>query len=271
MKKSSRRLADKIPPSERRVAAAAEETLGANSLDAAERTLRALIDRCRPGLGSVVIIHFTNNSCTMVSKYERGGVPHLRVHHLFRRAPRALLRDLVRFCFLRVTRKTGRRIRGELMDFIEEYREETLLIYPERRRRPPAGDHYDLIELMGTAWRKHVPELTTTPEIAWTREAHRTLMGKWLPTPTPHPNLIVINRLLDHSSVPRYYVEFVVFHELLHELMPTSRQCGRWVHHPPEFRRRERQFPGFRQAQRWEEANLSQLYRTFRRARGAET
>ena len=232
---------------------------------AAEETLRTAIDRCRPGLGSRVKIQFTNNSCTMVSKYERAGTPHLRVHHLFRKAPRALLRDLVRFCFLRVTRKTSRRVRAELMDFLEQHREETLAPYPKSRRLPPKGQHYDLSVLLPKVSFEHFRDLKTEPEIAWTRQPHRTLMGKWIPTPNGYRNLILINRLLDNPMAPKFYVEFVIFHELLHELMPVSRECGRWMHHPPEFQRRERKHPDFRAAQRWEEEALPVLYRRYRR------
>jgi hypothetical protein len=200
----------------------------------------------------------------MVSKYLRDGVTHLRVHHLFARAPVSLLRTLVRFCFGRITRKTSRTIRAHLMDFVEAHREETLSVYPRSRRLPPRGEHYDLEDVLEKVRRQHVRELKSQPEVAWTRRAHRTLMGKWIPNPPPHANLILVNRLLDCETVPAYYLEFIVFHELLHELMPISRSCGRWVHHPPEFRRRERRFPHFDRAQRWEGENLSRLYTAYR-------
>ena len=232
---------------------------------AAEETLRAVIDRQRPGLGSRVKIQFTNNSCTMVSKYERAGITHLRVHHLFRKAPRSLLRDLVRFCFLRVTRKTSRRVRADLMDFLEQYREETLAPYPKSRKLPPNGQCYDLSTLLQKVRFEYFRDLQTEPEIAWTRQTHKALMGKWVLTPNGHRNLILINRLLDDPRVPKFYVEFVIFHELLHELMPMSRECGRWVHHPPKFQRRERKHPDFRAAQRWEEDALPALCRRRRR------
>ena len=136
-----------------------------------------------------------------------------------------------------------------------------------RHRLPPHGETYNLEEVLDTVRQAHLPELATTPEIAWTRQVHRTLMGKWVPHPVPHSNIILVNRLLDHAGVPRYYLEFIVFHELLHELMPTSRACGRWVHHPAEFRRREQMFPYFEEAQYWEEHNLNVLYQNYRRRR----
>lgn len=227
-------------------------------------TLRKLIDRYRPGTASRVKIHFTNNSCTMVSRSETGETTHLRLHHLFSRAPAPLLRDLVRFCFLRVSRNTSRRVRAALMDFVEEYREETLHPVPPDQRLPPRGQTYDLVVIASRVRARYLPELRTMPDVGWTRQAHRSLMGKWIPTPATHPNLVLINRLLDTAEAPLYYVEFVVFHELLHEFIPTGRSCGRWNHHPPEFKNLERRFPLHAAAHQWELDHLDRLYRLYR-------
>jgi hypothetical protein len=230
----------------------------------AEAKLRDFLESYKPGLSRRVAIRFTANSCTMVSKYEHRNRVSLRIHHLFTKAPSALLENLVRFCFLRICRRTSRRIRAQLMDFVEAHRNESLSPYPTELQLPPAGRSYDLRQVLHRVRRRFLPELSRCPDIAWTRRVHRLLMGKWVPNPPPHRNLILINRLLDHPSVPSYYLEFVVFHELLHELMPVTRSRGRWVHHPPPFKERERRFPRLREAQRWEEENLVRLYRGFR-------
>ena len=50
---------------------------------------------------------------------------------------------------------------------------------------------------------------------------------------------IVISKSLDDKKVPRFVVEFVVFHEMLHILHPAKIQNGRRYHHTPVFRRDE--------------------------------
>jgi hypothetical protein len=71
--------------------------------------------------------------------------------------------------------------------------------------------------------------------------------------------LIRIHPALDRPEVPELYVAAVVFHEMLHQVVPAQERGGRRVVHGPEFRRRERSYPHFAAAKQWEEANLSLL------------
>jgi hypothetical protein len=59
--------------------------------------------------------------------------------------------------------------------------------------------------------------------------------------------VIAISSVMDSELVPEYVTDYVLYHELLHMEDGLS-FSGR--HHGPSFRRRERQFP------RWEEAEL---------------
>jgi hypothetical protein len=71
--------------------------------------------------------------------------------------------------------------------------------------------------------------------------------------------LIRIHPLLDQDFVPRYVIENVVFHEMLHQLIPRRRVNGRWSVHPPEFRQQERHFPYYQQAEQWQRQYLAHL------------
>ena len=54
-------------------------------------------------------------------------------------------------------------------------------------------------------------------------------------------------------------------HELLHAVHPPCRDgAGRWVHHGAEFQRRERAWPEYLPAVRWEQRNLPRLIRSAR-------
>ena len=59
--------------------------------------------------------------------------------------------------------------------------------------------------------------------------------------------------------MPLFFVEFIVFHEMLHQLFPSSNGPGRRVHHPRAFRDRERAFPLYEAAIGWERENLRAL------------
>jgi hypothetical protein len=69
--------------------------------------------------------------------------------------------------------------------------------------------------------------------------------------------LIRINRLLDCCEVPLLFVEFIVYHEMLHAVCETRVDLvGRlWVH-TPEFRRREALHPHYALAKKWEKQSL---------------
>ncbi len=127
-------------------------------------------------------------------------------------------------------------------------------------------ESYDLQVILERVCRSYFPG-SNTVEIAWSRRILKRLMGKWIENPPLFPNLILINRLLDTPEVPQYYIEFLVFHELLHEAIPAHRRKGQWVHHSAEFRRREREFPDYRRAIRWEEDHVEKLYRKRHRQR----
>lgn len=57
-------------------------------------------------------------------------------------------------------------------------------------------------------------------------------------------NLVRINPVLDDARVPVEFVEYIVFHELLHAAVPSAKGGARWLHHHETYRKLERRFPG---------------------------
>jgi hypothetical protein len=77
-----------------------------------------------------------------------------------------------------------------------------------------------------------------------------------------------MNPILDHEKVPLFFLEFVVYHEMLHAVCePLIDSRGRtWVH-TREFRAREKLHPFFASAKAWEKQSLTVLKRiTYGRA-----
>ncbi len=72
--------------------------------------------------------------------------------------------------------------------------------------------------------------------------------------------LIRIHPCLDAEWVPRYFVSYIVYHELLHHVLPFA-SGGPGSLHPPEFRRRERQFRHYERAMDWERKHIDRLLR----------
>lgn len=65
-------------------------------------------------------------------------------------------------------------------------------------------------------------------------------------------DMIRISRYLDRKAVPRYFVAYVVYHEMLHADLGVRRKNGRSVVHCREFRTREKLYHDFERAMAWE-------------------
>jgi hypothetical protein len=72
--------------------------------------------------------------------------------------------------------------------------------------------------------------------------------------------IIRIHPLLDRQFVPQWYVEYVVFHEMLHAFVPDRYDAaGRRIIHHDGFVKRERRFRYFKRSQAWEQENLGRF------------
>ena len=76
----------------------------------------------------------------------------------------------------------------------------------------------------------------------------------------PVLGLIRIHPVLDRRDVPLYFLESVVYHEMLHHhLGGVPDRAGRTVYHSRAFREAEARYPWHRQALAWEKDNLPHL------------
>ncbi len=64
----------------------------------------------------------------------------------------------------------------------------------------------------------------------------------------PAHNAIVVSRVFDHPRVPRYAVEYIVYHEMLHLKHPVKLRGSRRCVHGPAFQAEEKLFPEFERA-----------------------
>lgn len=70
-----------------------------------------------------------------------------------------------------------------------------------------------------------------------------------------HHKLIKINRVLDQADTPPFYVEFIVYHEMLHHVLPPIiERRKRFIHHTA-FKEREKQFHDYALAREYRTQN----------------
>jgi len=63
-------------------------------------------------------------------------------------------------------------------------------------------------------------------------------------------NAIRVNPMLDNAGVAQEFVEYIVFHEMLHAALPSVESGGRRAHHHRAYRLLERRFPGHARMQK---------------------
>ena len=108
-----------------------------------------------------------------------------------------------------------------------------------------SGHHYHLDEIFEDLNRRFFHGLMGRPQLTWSRDHARNRLAHY----DPAHNAIVISRLFDHPRVPRFVVEYIVFHEMLHLKHPVKLRGSRRCVHSREFMTEERVFPELDQAQ----------------------
>ena len=108
-----------------------------------------------------------------------------------------------------------------------------------------SGHHYHLEEIFDDLNRRFFHGLMGRPQLTWSRTHARNRLGHY----DPAHNAIVISRVFDHPRVPRFVVEYIMFHEMLHLKHPVKLRGSRRCVHSSEFMAEERVFPELALAQ----------------------
>lgn len=123
------------------------------------------------------------------------------------------------------------------------------------------GDVYDLDEIFDSLNLRYFRDALPKPVLTWSARKTYRILGHHDST----HDTVVVSKSLDDASVPAFVVEYIVFHEMLHIAHPTKHVNGRRYNHTPAFRRDERKFLYFEEAERWIERSVRRLKRNARR------
>jgi hypothetical protein len=214
----------------------------------------------REVLGPRVLVSLTSNRSTMISYKRRRGVLYVRMHSIFADAPQAVLHAVA--TFVSDADPSPRECRL-IDDFIEIHR---LSIRRALGEKPmivqPVGEVHDLkeifVRLNGGYFKDGIEAQITWSRAAKNQKRNSIRMGSYC----DEQKLIRVHPALDQQFVPVYFVESVVFHEMLHEYHGVKEtEDGRRCVHSPEFLDDERRYPLYTDARRWERKNLNKLLR----------
>jgi hypothetical protein len=125
------------------------------------------------------------------------------------------------------------------------------------------GRYFDLQRIFDGLNERYFRKRLRGYKVMWgRRRKHRPKEYFIFGTIQEEDRVIRINPLLDQPFVPAWFLRYVLYHEMLHSVVPDEPvRGGRRRVHTEEFNRREQKFPSYRRARRWEEENLARFLR----------
>jgi len=216
--------------------------------------------RLELALGGAVQLAVTDNRRRMVVQTRVRGTLRVRLHMMFLGAPERVKEALVRYI------ARGDRDASQVVgDYIES---NSFRIRAERPITQPlhtAGRVHDLQAIFNRIDQRYFGGAIGDVQVTWGRHTaprgdSRTSIK--LGTYSATERLVRIHPALDQRWVPRYFLAYIVFHELLHHFIPPVRVGRFTLLHPPEFLRRERAYPQYLRAIDWENRHLDRLLRS---------
>jgi len=188
----------------------------------------------------------TDNATSMLSIRKKDGGMEVRLHRMFLHAGHDIFLEVAHLI------KKGRCNRQVIRDFISQNK---YLLRQRPRVAAPAcfaGQHFCLKTIYEALNNEYFGR-TVTAAITWGRISSRTRVKlRTLGSYNVEANTIRINPLLDKKTVPAYFLEFIVYHEMLHAFLGIKNRNGRRSIHSKEFRCEEKKFRHYEKAMEWE-------------------
>jgi hypothetical protein len=224
-----------------------------------EGARQALERKLEQAFAAPVQLAVTDNRQRMITQTRERGTLRIRLHMMFLDAPEAVQDALIEYVL------HGDRDASQIVgEYIEEnshrIRASRVVRGPLRTR----GRVHDLGEALIRVNEAYFGGSVNDVLVTWGRRtravtgARRTIkLGSY----SAEERLIRVHPVLDKKWVPRYFLSYIVYHELVHHIVPPARVGGRLVLHPPEFLRKEREFRHYERAIAWEESHIARLLR----------
>ncbi|MBL7076729.1 MAG: M48 family metallopeptidase [Kiritimatiellae bacterium] len=202
---------------------------------------QTLLDRLNAHSHRRVTLRLTDNRVSMASiDFSKQGPIRVSLNEQYLWAPPPVIDAL---CAYVVThRKADWQV---VADFARQVPDRPRRVTPPRLRSK--GKVYDLKALRDEVSRDCFGGAVTC-HIGWGRDGaprrrkRRSIrFGSW----HAQTRTVRVHPALDSEAVPREFVRYIVFHEMLHVVVPSEKRVGRVVHHTAEFRALESRYPGF--------------------------
>lgn len=205
--------------------------------------------RSRRGPGVRPVVTMTRNRVSMVSvQFLPPNVAKVRLHEAFLDAPPDVLRALRDYLWTR-----RRASWGPVAAFARGIEDRSAPLGRPAAGPPVQSRVHDLAAIHADVNRRFFQGRVRC-RVEWGRRRPRRRrrtgrgrsirFGAWYPA----TRTVRVHPLLDDERVPRFFVEYIVFHELLHAVVPAEKSGGRRYDHSATYRRLERSFPHYDEA-----------------------
>jgi len=180
----------------------------------------------------------------------REGVLHIRFSDLLEGAPESVIEAIAHILLAKIYKKPiadGHAGRYRKYVGSKDLSAKAHLLRQVRGRKQidsAQGKVWDLEAIFEDLNRRFFHGLMGRPQLTWSRSHARNSLGHY----DPAHNAIVVSRVFDHPRVPRFAVEYILYHEMLHLKYPVKLKGSRRCIHGQEFQAEERLFPHLKEA-----------------------
>ena len=180
----------------------------------------------------------------------RGGKIFVSLSDLIEGAPQSVVRAIAHILLAKLYRKPidpSHNVRFKRFTTSAAVTRQTELIRHARgskRYSGPQGHFYNLEEVFDSLNTRFFGGLLGRPELTWSGGMAKRSLGHY----DASHNTIVVSRVFDRPSSPRYAIEYLLYHEMLHLKHPVKMRGLRRCVHSREFKADEALFPELSQA-----------------------
>jgi hypothetical protein len=181
----------------------------------------------------------------------REGAIQVSLSDLLEGAPESVIRAIAHILLAKLYKKTidaAHELRYKRFAYSAAVTRQTELIRGARGSKRffgPEGRFFHLEEIFDSLNLRFFGGLLGRPELTWSESVAKRSLGHY---DAAH-NTIVVSRVFDRPSSPRYAIEYLLYHEMLHLKHPVKLRGLRRCVHSREFKAEERLFPQLNEAQ----------------------
>lgn len=174
---------------------------------------------------------------------KREGKILIRISDTFLDAPQDVLLALGRILLAKLNKNpVSKKDRDVYSRYVasEELQDKAAALLSGRRKaiRIVKGNHRSLEDSFQRVNTTYFGGLMEKPTLTWGRKKARRTLGRY----DLQRDVVCVSPFLDSSEVPEEFLDFIMYHELLHKKHGVQERGGKLWAHTPQFKRDEKRF-----------------------------